>query len=162
MVETERQRYQDLFEFVPDGYLVTDAEGTIREANRAAAALLNIPQESLPGQPLVGFIPAEERGAFDLELSRLRQVDLVQDWEVRLQAHDGAPLIAAVTAAAVRDAAGTLTALHWLLRDLTERKLEEEGLRESLRESEERFRSVTASAPIGIIQSDADRQCIYT
>ncbi len=64
-METERQRYQDLFEFVPDGYLVTDAEGTIREANRAAAALLNIPQESLPGQPLVGFIPAEERGAFE-------------------------------------------------------------------------------------------------
>jgi PAS domain S-box-containing protein len=162
---TERQRYQDLFEFVPDGYLVTDAEGTIREANRAAATLLNIPQENVPGQPLVGFIPAEERAAFDLELSRLRQVDVVQDWEVRLQARDGAPLIAAVTAAAVRNSEGTLTALHWLLRDLTERKLEAENLRESeerFRESEERFRSVTASAPIGIIQSDADRQCTFT
>lgn len=26
-VEAERQRYQDLFEFAPDGYLMTDAQG---------------------------------------------------------------------------------------------------------------------------------------
>src|SRR3712207_1165815 len=31
-VETERQRYQELFEFAPDGYLVTSPEGIIREA----------------------------------------------------------------------------------------------------------------------------------
>src|SRR5687767_2891528 len=36
-VERERQRYLELFEFAPDGYLVTDPDGTIREANRAAA-----------------------------------------------------------------------------------------------------------------------------
>ena len=29
-------RYQDLFEFAPDGYFVTDANGDISEANRAA------------------------------------------------------------------------------------------------------------------------------
>jgi len=43
-VEAERQRYQDLFEFAPDGYLVTDAQGMI-QANRAAAKLLNAKQE---------------------------------------------------------------------------------------------------------------------
>jgi len=36
-VEAERQLYLDLFESAPDGYLVTDEVGTIREANRAAA-----------------------------------------------------------------------------------------------------------------------------
>ena len=35
--QAERQRYQDLFDFAPDGYLVTDTNGVIREANRAAA-----------------------------------------------------------------------------------------------------------------------------
>ncbi len=35
--EAERHRYQDLFQFAPDGYLVTDLDGTIHEANRAAA-----------------------------------------------------------------------------------------------------------------------------
>ncbi len=43
-VEVERHRYQDLFEFAPDGYLVTDLLGVIQEANRAAGLLLNIGQ----------------------------------------------------------------------------------------------------------------------
>ncbi|MGL5922295.1 PAS domain-containing protein, partial [Chroococcidiopsis sp.] len=43
-IEIERQRYLDLFEFAPDGYIVTDAIGKIREVNRAAANLLNVPQ----------------------------------------------------------------------------------------------------------------------
>jgi PAS domain-containing protein len=42
-VEEERRRYQGLFECAPDGYLVTDVHGIIREANRAAARLLNVP-----------------------------------------------------------------------------------------------------------------------
>ena len=38
----ERRRYQELFEFGPDGYLVTTATAVIREANRMAAALLGV------------------------------------------------------------------------------------------------------------------------
>ena len=43
-IEKERQRYLELFEFAPDGYLVTDGRGNIREANRAAADLLRLHQ----------------------------------------------------------------------------------------------------------------------
>jgi PAS domain-containing protein len=55
-VEAERQRYQDLFEFAPDGYLVTDAQGKIQEANSVAARLLNIDPKYLIGKPLVNFV----------------------------------------------------------------------------------------------------------
>ena len=41
MLELERQRYQDLFNFAPDAYLVTDEQGIILEANYAAQTLLN-------------------------------------------------------------------------------------------------------------------------
>lgn len=51
-VEAERQRYLDLFEFAPDGYLVTDKDGAILEANRAAGTLLNVSQQFLVGKPL--------------------------------------------------------------------------------------------------------------
>lgn len=44
VIETERQRYQELFQFAPNGYLVTDESGTIQEANHAAAKLLNVSQ----------------------------------------------------------------------------------------------------------------------
>src|SRR5262249_12636118 len=42
-LEAERQRYFDLFHQAPDGYLVTDLYGTIRDANTAAARLLGVP-----------------------------------------------------------------------------------------------------------------------
>ncbi|HJZ89861.1 MAG TPA: PAS domain-containing protein, partial [Gemmataceae bacterium] len=40
VILAERQRYQELFNFAPDGYMVTDANGVIHEANLAAADLL--------------------------------------------------------------------------------------------------------------------------
>ncbi len=40
--------------------------------------------------------------------------------------------------------------------------MERQRAEEALRQSEERFRSLSASAPIGIYQMDADGMCIYT
>jgi len=36
----ELERYQELFDFAPDGYFVTNASGVITEANRAAMLML--------------------------------------------------------------------------------------------------------------------------
>ena len=58
-VEQERERYQELFEEAPDGYLVTNEQGIIQEANRAAATLLNVAQRFLVGKPLSIFIRSE-------------------------------------------------------------------------------------------------------
>ena len=52
LVESERLRYQELFEFAPDGYLVTDINGNIQEANRVATIMFNIPQTLSPRQTL--------------------------------------------------------------------------------------------------------------
>ena len=38
IADTERRRYQELFDQVPDAFLVTDPRGVIREGNKAAAA----------------------------------------------------------------------------------------------------------------------------
>jgi len=40
-LEEERSRYQELFDFAPDGYLVTDTEGLIIDANSSASKLFN-------------------------------------------------------------------------------------------------------------------------
>ena len=84
-MEVERQRYRDLFEFAPDGYLVTDALGVIREANHAAVSLLNVPQHFLVGKPLVIFIVESERQVFRTNLTELQQMDWCNEREVRLQ-----------------------------------------------------------------------------
>src|SRR5436305_9708954 len=68
----ERQRYRELFDHAPDGYLVTDLHGMIREANLSAAELLGLAPHYLAGKPLAVFIPDEGRQAFRSELLRLK------------------------------------------------------------------------------------------
>jgi two-component system, LuxR family, sensor kinase FixL len=121
-VEAEQRRYRDLFEFAPDGYLVTDPLGVIQEANRAARALLNLPREGLAGQPLPLLVADPDRRAFYDLLMRLRlrpEVERVEGLEVRLRPHAGPPLDALLTAAPVRDERERVTGLRWLLRDVT-------------------------------------------
>src|SRR6185436_18725171 len=60
-VEAERWSYQELFEFAPDAYLMTEANGTIREANRAACALLGMAHGALIGGPLALFVSEDAR-----------------------------------------------------------------------------------------------------
>ncbi|MBA3924219.1 MAG: PAS domain-containing protein, partial [Nostocaceae cyanobacterium] len=75
LVEGERQHYRDLFEEAPDGYLVTNAEGVIQEANRAAVTLLGIAPQFLVGKHMINFIPTEIRNRFRSELNQLAECD---------------------------------------------------------------------------------------
>lgn len=127
----ERQRYQQLFEFAPDAYLVTDVNGVIQEANRAAATLLKCGQQFLVGNPLACHVAEEERRAFRNQLNQLRQVEGVQEWEVSLQLPNQKPLIAAVRVAAIHTWEGQPMGLRWLMRDITEHKRIELELRQA-------------------------------
>ncbi|HEY9619449.1 MAG TPA: ATP-binding protein [Crinalium sp.] len=136
-VESERQRYRELFEFAPDGYLVTDANGRIQEANTAIAALLNVSQAFLVDKPLLVFIDYPDRSSFHLKLDQLQHLDKLQDWQIRLRSPKRSPFDAALTVAVVRNAADQITSLRWLLRDITERK-QVERLLENLNSELER------------------------
>jgi PAS domain S-box-containing protein len=125
-IAAERQRYQDLFEFAPDGYLVTNSDGKIEAANRAAAQLLGVPQRFLVGKPLATFVVPNERSAFRAQLLQIQQGDWLQEWEVRLQPRDNYSLDVALTIAVDRDATGEPKLLRWSLRDVTRRKQAEQ------------------------------------
>ena len=131
ILEAERQRYQELFEFAPDGYLVTDIYGTVREANHVASKLLNLDVRYLIGKPLSSFVPEEDRRAFRSMLSQLPTVNRVQEWEVQLQGRKTGLFEAALTIETVRDGQGTAVMLRWLLRDITARKQAELQLRQT-------------------------------
>ena len=130
IAEIERQRYHELFELAPDGYIVTDDAGIIREANRAAANLLNLSPKFLTRKPLINFIPYEERRAFRAKLMQLLQTEWMQEWEIRILSRTGEISDAAVTVSTVRDLQGQPIGWRWLLRDITTRKQTEEKMRQ--------------------------------
>ena len=60
----ESERYAEYFEFAPDACLITDAGGTIREANQAALELLNATRDGVVGHPLAHYLGEENRAQF--------------------------------------------------------------------------------------------------
>ena len=71
--EAERQRYQELFAFAPDAYLVTDKAVLIQEANHAAATLLAVPKQRLRGKPFILFVDPAEQQVFYNQLAHLSE-----------------------------------------------------------------------------------------
>jgi PAS domain S-box-containing protein len=130
-IEAERRRYQELFEFAPDGYLVTDSEGVIQEANRVAAALLGADLAFLIAKPLLAFVAAEDRPTFQARLTQWQSSDLqapLQFSDLEFKPCDKGPFSTDLTIGPVHDAGGRITNLRWLLRDVTERRRIEKEL----------------------------------
>lgn len=130
-IESERQRYQELFEFAPDAYLVTDLYGGVLEANRAASELFQVSHQYLIQKPLTTFVEEDHRSAFRAVLNQLPAINRIQEWEVTLRRRRSGSLDSAITVETVRNAQGKAIALRWLIRDITARKQGEAQLRES-------------------------------
>ncbi|ARV57546.1 PAS sensor protein [Nostocales cyanobacterium HT-58-2] len=119
----QRQLYYDLFEFAPDAYLLTNAQGIILEANRAAGALFNVLPNLLTRKPLVNFVPEAERSVFRSKLNQLSQVySSVQEWEIRMCPRGGKPFDATLMVAPVRDSSGSLVSLQISVIDVSKYK----------------------------------------
>ncbi|MBE8970849.1 PAS domain S-box protein [Nostocales cyanobacterium LEGE 12452] len=173
----ESQRYQELFEEVPDAYFVTDTKGIIQEANSAATTLLNISKSSLLGQSIGIFVLEKEIIAFHLKLNHLRDRAQfpdwkMQEWEANLRPRDKTPIMAAVKVVAIRNQYSELVSLRWLLRDISESKRTqaklqwaEEAMREALAKEREfselksRLLTITSHefrTPLATIHSSAE------
>ncbi|MFN6481373.1 MULTISPECIES: PAS domain S-box protein [unclassified Nostoc] len=141
LVELERQRYQDLFEFAPDAYLVTDTAGIIQEANRAAGTLLAVHQKYLVNKPLILFIAPQDRQTFTIRLNNRQQK---QEWEVYLKPRGGKIFPASIRTAAMYDSEGSQVGWRWLLCNISERQQAKESLRQAYDELEQRVAERTA------------------
>ena len=155
-METQRQRYQDLFSFAPDGYLVTNQEGEILEANEAAAKLLNFTQEGLVGKPVVVFVATGERRDFYYKLSKLQRGEAIHNWQIQIQPRGGSSCWASFAVTPIQNAQSQVVGLRWRLQDLTGA-----GYGESRQEEEKHlFCSLLNRAAIDQLGNDHQRHNI--
>jgi PAS domain S-box-containing protein len=144
-LEIERHRYFELFERAPVGYIVTDGAGTIREANRAAAALLNASQRALQGKPLPVFLSPSDRGGFRDLVQEMQTSSGVRELEIMIQPRNVSPRRVSATVARDAEKAGVPLRLRWVLQDISERRATEAALLES----QERLRHAQRLEAIG-------------
>src|SRR5690606_35457616 len=116
-----------------------DSAGRVASWNAGAQAIKGYTRDEIIGRHFSCFYPKEQvdRGWPDYELTRAAADGRFEDesWRVR---KDGSRFWANVVITALRDANGELIGFSKVTRDLTERRQQEE----SLRQSEERFRTL--------------------
>ena len=69
-LEAYRDRYIDLYDSAPLGYVTLDEDGYLQEINLAGAALLGRDRADLTGYPMVAYISEQDRQVF---LTHLRE-----------------------------------------------------------------------------------------
>src|SRR5258708_26191200 len=72
-LEVSRQRYADLYDLAPVGYLSLTRSGGIREINLAGAKMLGMARSRLAGGHLLTFIKPSHRRKYLNHLTRLRR-----------------------------------------------------------------------------------------
>jgi two-component system, cell cycle sensor histidine kinase and response regulator CckA len=155
VVERERQSYQALFELAPDGYLVTDRQGKIYQANRAAAQLFSVPQKYLIEKPMVVLIDESDRSLFQ---TRLANLDRGQNWEVSLNPRNGEMRSVAIAVAPIEGGRNREDTLLWSLHDVTLRKQMEQQFQSAHDRLEQRVEERTSqlSRTTGQLQQKVD------
>jgi PAS domain S-box-containing protein len=126
--QAQHPRYQDLLEFAPDGYVITDTHGLILEADEAATELFATPPAGLAGQRLTVFVAPDAVLAFEQSLSQLAVTISSKHGETRLLSRQGMPFEGAYVVVPARDAAGRVVGLRWLVWDISERKRQDQAL----------------------------------
>src|SRR5262245_39547438 len=84
-LEASRDRYIDLYENAPVGYVTVGLDGCIAEANPAASFLLGLPRAQLVGQGLTSFIPLADRPRLQQHVATLLRDDEAPAIELTLE-----------------------------------------------------------------------------
>jgi PAS domain S-box-containing protein len=122
LLEAEREHYQNLFDLAPDGYLVTNPEGVIQQANEAAAKLFNISKQFLLGKAMINFIPLSERQHFRSQLNQLSYSDIAKELSITMQQRHGELWNAALTVKVIHNNQDKPKSLYWLVRKIVEQE----------------------------------------
>ena len=131
ILQYEQERYQDLFDFAPDGYLVTDLSGKILKANQAILELLGISHEFIVPKPLDVFVDPSHKEIFYRQLDYLSSSDYVKNtWEITLINRQGDSFPAEITVIRNINSLNRETQLFWMIRDISDRKRAEQALQQ--------------------------------
>ena len=126
-LEASRDRYQELYDLAPVGYLRLDSEGRVLEANLTAAVLLGCQRGQLRGKRLSGLVDRSSQDDYARHRQEVLDRGETATCELRIRCGDGRTFWARmITQPAEREDEGEL----WVtLSDISRLKGAEEELR---------------------------------
>jgi PAS domain S-box-containing protein len=120
-LQAARDRYQDLYDSAPTGYLTLNPKGVILEANLPVCTLLGINRKDLLGKSIIGFVTAKDQPMFLSHIREVFKTGARQACDVDLVQTGDVPVSIQFESVAVQDQAGQPTCVLTSLLDITER-----------------------------------------
>ncbi|MGC2048289.1 MAG: PAS domain S-box protein, partial [Gallionella sp.] len=143
-MEESRDRYADLYEFAPVGYLTLTPDGLISDINLTGAVLLKEDRRKLINRSFVNFISAADRDQWFQNFMRAQQHGEHQSCELLLNRADGSHMHAQLDGLhRVEERAASSVRLAFT--DIT-----------MFKEADERYRKIFENATDGIVITDVN------
>jgi diguanylate cyclase (GGDEF)-like protein/PAS domain S-box-containing protein len=119
-----RDRYADLYEFAPVGYVTLDRQGRVLDANLTAATMLTIERQALVGTNVSEFVDRESQDKWYLYRQAVFSTDTKRTCDVDLHTADGTPL--AIHLESIAFGSEEERCCRTALIDVTSQRIEEE------------------------------------
>ncbi len=143
-LKVSEEKFRTLFESSRDPVFITTRDGNFVELNQAGIDLLGYPMSELREMNVAElYRDPKDRARF---ISEIESRGFVRDFEIQLDHKKGAVVDCLLTATLRTGDDGESTWYQGVIRDVTESKAAEKALRES----EEGFRNIVNSTPIGM------------
>ena len=149
-LQQSHDRYVELYDFAPVGYLTMDSNGFIVQANLAVCALLKTQRNVLLTQPFNDYVKASQRNEFENHLSLVSETLSKQTCELELVASNRSEVNVEMLTVPI-DSPDDDHALWYraILTNIGERKRRDEALQQAYEELdlrvEERTRELAAA-----------------
>ena len=141
-LEELKDKYLELYDFAPVGYVTLNKKGLILEANLTVVRLLGEERQSLIEMLFSRFVCKEFGDAFYFHLQRVFETQSKQTCEIKLAREDGTQIYAQLESIAAQDESGQFSRCRTIVSDITESKRAE-----NLRDSEARLWDLYDNAP---------------
>ena len=127
-LEVSRNRYAELYDFAPVGYITLDYKGCIREINLTGAAMIGKERTRLIGTPMYVCVVKSDIKMFMDHLRRCKRTGEKVITDLGLAVKNGATIQVQLLSVPLQSADGRTLHFKTIISDITERKLIEKEL----------------------------------
>lgn len=174
-LEESRDRYVDLYEFAPVGYLSLTSSGLISKINLTGTKLLGVERAKLLYKHFSSLVIPENQDRWTRHFLSMKKHVTQDDVELALHRGDGTVFHVQLQCLRQEDGADNSVIIHITLSDITDRKATETEVRtlnrnlerlvsertDELRESETRLRLAIAASNLGPWDWDLRTNTVY-